>query len=629
MRTRNQCRTFSRLAVTRLEDRTVPAVTASLVNGILTVLGDGAANAINLGLANGQITVSGVTQTFSAAGIRGITVDGGDGDDTITVSSAITTNCILFGGYGHDRVTGGGGNDQIFGGLGDDVLDGGLGNDTIFGGYGNDTINDANGSNTISHGSPTVTGVMNEIEQQIFALLNQQRVANGLAPLAVDPRLTAAAQLHSQNMADIAPFVGMQAALSHTLNGSPQPSVTSRADFVGFDYRVIGENIAFGYQSAAAVMQAWMASPGHRANILFGQYTHVGIGLRYTTSGVPYYTQEFGTPQSGSTTPPPGSPPPNQPPSGNAPPPANPTPRLVVMGAGFGGGPQVVAFNAVTGAQVFNFMAFDSAFRGGVTVAAGDVNGDGYDDLVVAAGRSGGPHVKIYNGRTGELIREFLAYESTFTGGVYLAVGDVTGDGKADIITGTGVGGGPLVRVFDGVTGAPTANYFAYDSAFRGGVHIAAGDVNGDGRADIIAGAGQGGGPHIKIFDGRTGAMLQSLMAFDQNFRGGVSVAAGDVNGDGKDDVLAGSGPGMNAAAKVYDGATFQVLHSFSLASASLVGGVRVGCADLDGDGRCDLLIAGGSGSASAAYGYNGLSLASLRTFSAFDPSFLGGVYVG
>jgi Ca2+-binding RTX toxin-like protein len=150
----------SRLALTRLEDRTVPAVTASLVNGNLTVLGDSAANAIDVGYANGQISVSGVG-FFAAANVRGITVDGGDGDDVINVSSALPTGCLLFGGYGNDRIMGGGGADQLFGGLGNDVLDGGLNNDVIYGGAGNDTINDSNGSNQVVQGSPNVTANMN------------------------------------------------------------------------------------------------------------------------------------------------------------------------------------------------------------------------------------------------------------------------------------------------------------------------------------------------------------------------------------------------------------------------------------------------------------------------------------
>ena len=117
MRTRTKESLRPRLALTALEDRTVPSVTASVVNGVLTILGDGASNVINVGGANGQISVAGVGQF---GGVRSITVDGGDGDDTITVNSSVNTPCLLFGGYGNDRIMGGGGADQLFGGLGDE-----------------------------------------------------------------------------------------------------------------------------------------------------------------------------------------------------------------------------------------------------------------------------------------------------------------------------------------------------------------------------------------------------------------------------------------------------------------------------------------------------------------------------
>lgn len=72
---------------------------------------------------------------------------------------------------------------------------------------------------------------------------------------------------------------------------------------------------------------------------------------------------------------------------------------------------------------------------------------------------------------------------------------------------------------------------------------MAAGDVNGDGVAGIITAAGPGGGPHVKVFDGRTGAALRQFNAFDAGFQGGVFVSAGDVNGDSGDDILAGTDP--------------------------------------------------------------------------------------
>jgi hypothetical protein len=156
-------------------------------------------------------------------------------------------------------------------------------------------------------------------------------------------------------------------------------------------------------------------------------------------------------------------------------------PRLIATGVGPGGGPHVRLWNPVTGALVFEFFPYDLAARGGVRVALGDVNGDGVPDLVTAPGAGGGPHVRVFDGAA--LLRHqqteivgLFAYDPGFTGGVFVAAGDVDGDGRADVITGTGTGGAAHVRVFSGTTGAqlglPGASFFAYDPGFTGGVFV-------------------------------------------------------------------------------------------------------------------------------------------------------------
>src|SRR5262249_34277409 len=112
--------------------------------------------------------------------------------------------------------------------------------------------------------------------------------------------------------------------------------------------------------------------------------------------------------------------------------------------------------------------------------------------LVVGPDAGGQPRIKVYNATTGGVLLNFLAFESTFAGGVRVATGDVTGDGVADVIAGKGPGGGSQVRVFNGVNGAPLSgklgSFSAYGAGETSGVYVAAGDVNGDGRADIITG---------------------------------------------------------------------------------------------------------------------------------------------
>jgi hypothetical protein len=248
----------------------------------------------------------------------------------------------------------------------------------------------------------------------------------------------------------------------------------------------------------------------------------------------------------------------------------------VIAAAGPGGGPQVSVYDGGTGALISSFFAYDTGFNGGVYVAAGDVNGDGFADIITGSDAGAGPHVKVFSGSDSSLLRSFFAYAPLFTGGVRVAAGDVNGDGRSDIITGVGSGAGPHVKAFDGVTGIEVLSFFAYDAAFTGGVFVAAGDVNGDGFADVVTGAGAGGNGHVKVFSGRDGSTLQSFFAFSGGFTGGVTVAAGDVNGDGRADLVTGAGPGNPPNIKVFSGSTSEVISSFLAFGSGFTGGVFV-----------------------------------------------------
>jgi hypothetical protein len=306
-----------------------------------------------------------------------------------------------------------------------------------------------------------------------------------------------------------------------------------------------------------------------------------------------------------------------------------PSGRVTVTGADTGGGPHVQVFDAATGVLLRSFLAYDPAFVGGVRVAAGDVTGDGVPDVVTAPGPGGGPDIRVFDGRTGALVREFYAYNGAFTGGVWVAVGDVNGDGFADIITGADAGGGPHVEVWSGKDGSLLMSFLAYDAAFTGGVRVAAGDVNGDGRADIITAPGAGGGPHVEVFSGATGALFRAFMAYDPRFSGGVFVAAGDTNGDHRADIITGMGAGGPPLVQVYSGADNSVLHSFYAYDPTFIMGVRVASADINSDGIADIITAAGPGCGPAVHGYDGLTLAVLDNYFAYAPQFLQGVFVG
>ncbi len=223
-----------------------------------------------------------------------------------------------------------------------------------------------------------------------------------------------------------------------------------------------------------------------------------------------------------------------------------------------------------------NFRPYPG-FTGGVHVATGDVDGDGVADIITGAGPGGGPHVKVFDGvdlKTPTELHSFFAYDAAFTGGVFVASGDIDGDGRADIITGAGPGGGPNVKVFQGGTGELHRSFFAYDASFTGGVSVAAGDLNGDGFDDIVTGAGPGGGPHVKVFDGTTGAEIRSFFAFDPQFLGGVSVATGQFFGTGA--LFVGAGAGGNGHVKVFSLSDHDLLADFFAFGGGFDGGINV-----------------------------------------------------
>lgn len=306
-----------------------------------------------------------------------------------------------------------------------------------------------------------------------------------------------------------------------------------------------------------------------------------------------------------------------------------------------GGGPEVKVFNPQTKQPVFDFFAYTPDFLGGVRVALGDVNGDGVPDIVTGPGPGGGPHIKVFDGTNLNLLYSFYAFNGNFNGGVYVAAGDINGDNHADIIVGADAGGGPRVQVFSGKDGSLMRNFFAYDKFFLGGVRVAAADLNGDGIDDIITGAGPGGGPHVKAFDGRTGAQTLSFFAYDPGFMGGVYVAPGNFNqfgalfNIGTSDIITGPGVGGGPNVRVFDGRTAALQLSFMAAPSFLFfgdeadtqNGLRVAAADLNGGIR-EILTAYAAPHAPTITAFDQQTTEKVDEFFAFDPNFSGGIFI-
>jgi CSLREA domain-containing protein len=256
----------------------------------------------------------------------------------------------------------------------------------------------------------------------------------------------------------------------------------------------------------------------------------------------------------------------------------------IINGTPFGAGTTLAVVNPFPG------------FTGEIHRAVGDLNGDGIPDVAYAPGAGMGPQIHVVNGKTQGTIVNFYAFDPRFMGGVFVAIGDVNGDGVQDIIAAVGGEGGPEVKVIDGKklsqilpnTEVPAsdllADFYAYGPTFSGGLTLAAADINGDGHADIVTGAGSGGGPHVKVIDGTKlgdlqnnaeiadSALLAQFYAYSPLFPGGVFVATGDVNGDGVPDIVTGAGAGGSPHVKVIDGTKLDVLTGAEISDTALLG---------------------------------------------------------
>jgi autotransporter-associated beta strand protein len=312
------------------------------------------------------------------------------------------------------------------------------------------------------------------------------------------------------------------------------------------------------------------------------------------------------------------------------------------VGMGAGGLPRVNVYDG-NGDLLRSFLAYDSSFRGGVRVATADLNGDGAVEIITAPESGGGPVVRIWDGATGALLREFNSYDPNFRGGVFLSAARIdTGDTVPDIITGAGAGGGPHVRVFSGATGQIISEWLAYDPSFSGGVSVAGMDVNAfaptvPGR--VATGTGIGGGPHVRIFNGATGAVVSEFFAYDPAFRGGVNVASGFLNGGmvNSSTIVTAPGPGGGPDVRVYD-LQGHLQSAFLAYDPAFRGGVtlaiwkpaRYGGTFLPG-GPAEILTGAGPGGSPHVeqWEFAGTTPVIHRSFLAFDPTFAGGVLVG
>ncbi|MDB5309626.1 MAG: hypothetical protein JWO38_3828 [Gemmataceae bacterium] len=292
-----------------------------------------------------------------------------------------------------------------------------------------------------------------------------------------------------------------------------------------------------------------------------------------------------------------------------------------------------------------------------VRTAVADVNGDGVQDTILVTGPGVPIRVAVVSGVDNKtvLVAPFDPFGGGFTGGGFVAAGDFTNSGRAEIVITPDQGGGPRVAVFEMLpTGFFTvANFLGIaDPNFRGGARTAVGDLNGDGIPDLVVAAGFGGGPRIAVYDGKTvlsgspTKLVNDFFVFEPALRNGTYVAVGDVNGDGFADLIVGAGPGGAPRVLILSGAQLTAGGSAAALASPLSnffvagntadrGGVRVAAKDVDGDNKADVVVGSGGGQPSRVRVYPGAVFTGIgepTTFQDIDPYgavLADGVYVG
>ena len=297
--------------------------------------------------------------------------------------------------------------------------------------------------------------------------------------------------------------------------------------------------------------------------------------------------------------------------------------KTIVAVTAENGEPEVSIWGA-DGKKIKSFLVYPRNFRGQVNVRSGDLDGDGKDEIVAVPGSKGGPHLKVFS-KNGKLLAQKFVYDKNFRGGVLLELADTDGDGTKEIIVAAKDRGEPVVKIYRYANRKLTLvrKFTAFTKSFRGGLRLIAGDLNGDGKDEIIITSIRGI-PQMYVFNG-SGRKISQKMLGDKNSRSGLEIKIADVNGDGKQDLIIVPQAGQAPTVRVLD-YKYKQLAKFNAFGANIRTGLQVAVGNVDNDSAKEIIIVPrkGAGSQIKVFSANGKKLE--KAFFAYTKVFRGGV---
>jgi hypothetical protein len=278
---------------------------------------------------------------------------------------------------------------------------------------------------------------------------------------------------------------------------------------------------------------------------------------------------------------------------------------LYAVARDVGFSPTVDVYDSATGQRVNRFLAFEASFGGGVRVATGDVNGDGFTDVVCATGPGTVTRVRVFSGKDGSVLANRVPFGVGYTGGFSVAVGDLDADAVAEVVVGKSAGSSG-VRVYRGGDLALTSAFRAFPR-MGGAVSVAVANVPTFGPVVAVASSTN---PVVRYFD-TAGTLVSSYRVF-AGAAFGISLAAADLDGDDLDEL---------AVSPTIGSRTVYVLHATTHATVATftVGpvvdpafGIRLASAR-SSTGTDTLLVGNGPGSALSLRGFDDLSGVAIK----------------